>query len=246
MNKRISITAVSIFLFIGLNSLYFSCVFTQVTLSNPPYISYDHTLAAVKEELTELKGKFHRSQTPNEKTNLLNNAAKTLIRILYDQLFPYWYGTPWDFYGMSTFPQEGEIACGYFVSTLLEDAGIKVERIKMAQQASEHIIQSLVSEEYIRRYRHVPIEDFIYSVKEWGTGVYVVGLDNHVGFILNHDDVISFIHSSYVYPVKVVNETAENSIVLAYSDYRILGKLTADETFLTKWLEGKRFKTVTP
>jgi hypothetical protein len=40
-------------------------------------------------------------------------------------------------------PGRGEIACGYFVSTVLRDAGFGVERVRLAQQASERIVRTL-------------------------------------------------------------------------------------------------------
>ena len=68
-----------------------------------------------------------------------------------DELLPAWDGTPWDFHGTSQAPREGKIACGYFVSTTLLHLGLQVERVRMAQQASELIVKSLVSTNPIRR-----------------------------------------------------------------------------------------------
>ena len=53
---------------------------------------------------------------------------------------PAWNGTPWSFSGTAAAPGRAPIACGYFVSTALEHAGLAVERRRLAQQAAEHIV----------------------------------------------------------------------------------------------------------
>ena len=150
----------------------------------------------------------------------------------------YWHGEriSWDFNGTTEVPQQGKIACGYFVTTVLRDAGWKVQRARLAQQTSENIILSLTTDAYVKRFRRVTIDDFVNTVKKWGPGIYVVGLDIHIGFIVNTGDEVYFIHSSYVEPYTVVREKATESKILAASNYRVLGKLTADDLFIKKWL----------
>ena len=192
-----------------------------------------------------MQEKFHQSQSSQEKTQLLYDAAKTLNHILYDKLFPYWYGTPWSFEGHTSVPNQGEIACGYFVSTLLEDAGFNLNRYKVAQQGAEQIVKILVSENQISRFRNLNLEEFVAAVILQGPGFYVVGLDFHIGFILHQNNEVFFIHSNYTYPFGVVKERALNSIALSNSNYYILGKITSNLELMTKWLEGKTFRILT-
>ena len=56
--------------------------------------------------------------------------------MMVKELFPYWYRTKWEFSGHTNTPQEGEIACGYYVSTTLKHAGVNVNRYRMAQQSA--------------------------------------------------------------------------------------------------------------
>ncbi len=49
----------------------------------------------------------------------------------------------WDFYGTTTTPREGKIACGYYVTTVLEQAGFHLQRVLLAQQASAYVVQTL-------------------------------------------------------------------------------------------------------
>ena len=94
----------------------------------------------------------------------------------------------------------------------------------------------------IRRFSNLPITAFIEVIEEWGDGLYLVGLDDHVGFIENDPHGVRFIHSSYVDPFCVVSEKADQSRILSASRYRVLGKLTADEELAIKWMTGAPFR----
>jgi hypothetical protein len=184
-----------------------------------------------------------RAANSGEKSAALDRAREAMIRSAYYDLFEFWYGTPWDFYGTTETPGQGKIACGYFVTTVLRDLGLKVQRAKLAQQASENIIRSLTADAYIKRYRLKPINDFVEEVRKAGPGFYIVGLDVHVGFIINVDDEVYFVHSSYMDPLCVIKERALESKILTASKYRVVGKISADDELVLKWLRGDQFAT---
>jgi len=190
-----------------------------------------------------LSSRYQRATVQSEKISILSQARETFVVSVDEKIFPHWYGTPWDFYGTTEIPNEGKIACGYFVSTVLRDVGMRVQRVRLAQQASENIILSLTTNEHVKRFRQVPIDQFVAKIKDWGPGLYVVGLDNHVGFIVNRENDITFVHSSYVDPLCVMKENAVDSRILAASQYRVLGKLSEDDQLLLKWLHGSQFST---
>jgi hypothetical protein len=185
-----------------------------------------------------------QSASSTDRGGIISEARTIVSQSIYDDLFPAWYGTPWDFNGTSEIPQQGKIACGYFVTTVLRDAGWKVERARLAQQASENIILSLTTEPFIKRFRRVAIDQFVTAVEKWGQGIYIVGLDNHVGFIVNTGAEVYFIHSAYVDPYTVIKEKAIESRILAASKYRVLGKISADDRMIGDWLSGKAIPTV--
>ncbi len=164
-----------------------------------------------------------------EKENIFTAAITQTI-------IPAWIGTPWDFNGTSETPQQGKIACGYFVTTILRDGGLSLARIKLAQCASEQMITSLVQSKYIHRFSNVRIEDFITSIQNQGFGLYIVGLDNHTGFIFNDEKDIYFIHSTFVGTRNVQMEKAVSSSILRQSRYKVLGKISADEHILQRWI----------
>ena len=198
--------------------------------------SYNEVVARLEAERVALASRYQQTASSVQQAEVMAQARTLVSRSIYTQIFPSWYGTAWDFNGTTEVPQQGKIACGYFVSTVLRDAGWRVQRARLAQQASENIILSLTTDAYVKRFRRVAISDFVNAVKEWGAGIYVVGLDIHTGFIVNTGDEVYFIHSSYVEPYTVVRERATESKILTASNYRVLGKITADDLFIKKWL----------
>ena len=208
----------------------------------PNTLDYKETVARLEAQRLSLATRF-QTASPSQRTALITEARTLITQSVYYDLFPAWYGTAWDFNGTSETPQQGKIACGYFVSTVLRDAGWKVERVRLAQQASENIILSMTTNPFVKRFRRVPIDGFVTAVKDWGTGIYIVGLDIHVGFIVNTGDDIYFIHSSYEEPYKVIKEKATDSRILAASNYRVLGKVFGDAQLISNWLAGKAIAT---
>jgi len=171
----------------------------------------------------------------NCSVNEIPHLQKVFISVVCDSIIPYWIGTKWNFNGITEIPQQGTIACGYFVATVLRDAGVKLNRIALSQCASEELIQKLISKKYIHRYRNISQEAFIAAIRHTGKGLYIVGLDNHTGFIYYANDGIWFIHSSYITPGSVARQDAVYNSILTSSKYKVTGKLSDDETFLKWW-----------
>ena len=216
----------------------------SITPSTTPTarIQYQTSLGALAQKRGELRKKY-QSGTTEERAAILVQTKTTVFAALREQVFPAWLGTPWDYSGTTQTPGEGKIACGYFVSTTLRDAGFQVERIKMAQQASENIIRTLSPASLIWRFRKTGVLPVLEKVKERGEGLYLVGLDNHVGYLLNDAGNVSFCHSSYLEPGVVTCEPAETAQALR-SNYYVLGELLNDELLL-RWLMQEKIKTTT-
>lgn len=77
----------------------------------------------------KLTGEFAKANTDDAKENVLVKARKLLLTTLSDSLFICWYGTNWDFNGTTLSPRQGNIACGYFVTTNLLQSGFLINRI---------------------------------------------------------------------------------------------------------------------
>ena len=147
------------------------------------------------------------------KRKRLPETEKKFISFLIDSLLPCWYGTPWDFNGITEVPGQGKIACGYFVTTTLRDAGMKINRVKLAQCVSQNLLWDLCRD--FKKYSDRSLEYFVHDIEKTGYGLYIVGLDNHTGYIFNDGEDVWFIHSG-VYPPKcALKEKAINSVTLS-------------------------------
>ncbi len=175
-----------------------------------------------------------------QKDSILVKVRNYLKGTISKDIFPYWYGTKWDFNGTTRTPKEGNIACGYFVTNILTDLGFKIPRIKWAQSASEIFIKKLAPND-IKRFSNKPISEVSKYLLTSGDGVYLVGLDIHVGFIIVENDNISFIHSNYYQPeIGVMSESIDSRNPLRDSNYRIIGKLMTDQMIIN-WLFNTRY-----
>jgi hypothetical protein len=232
---------------------FFLLIFVGVIASN--FAQADVTQEIIERKrkdyqvkLTELDGYWneqaerYRAADATAKAVILVETRKHLETKLLQDIFPAWYGTDWAFHGTSTKPGEGAIACGYFVSTCLLHAGFKVERVKLAQQASQKIIETLMA----KTERDIfaggkPMEKVREYLKKEGDGIYIVGLDSHVGFISVSGEDMVFIHSSYYEPDSFVkSEKIDSKNPLSDSQYRVFGKMFSDE-MMVGWLTGREY-----
>lgn len=186
----------------------------------------------------QLAGRYRRARTAAQRAACLGAARELLLSELDSTVFPAWEGTRWAFYGTSWEPRRGSIACGYFVTTTLHDAGLRLQRTVLAKQASEVLIKNLTSEAYITRSRGLSQAAFVQQARALGPGLYVLGLDFHAAFLrVRAGGDVQMVHSTYLGPGTVVREAAETSTALP-SNYRVLGKVSADPVFLRHWLLG--------
>ncbi len=155
----------------------------------------------------------------------------------FDTLTIHWLGTTWGLGVPQTqTPGEGKINCGTFVGTILRDLGFSVPVKKLQRQPAELIIKSLTAKQEILRFRNRPVQEFVSEVAVAGDGVYIIGLDFHVGFLRVEAGAVRFIHASYVTGT-VVNELAATSEPIMSSRYRVVGKIFGEE-MLKAWALG--------
>ena len=77
-----------------------------------------------------------------------------------------------------------------------------------------------------------------------GDGLYIIGLDRHVGFIVQVGSASFFIHSDGATHRCVVKEPLASASSLRNSRYRIVGKVSADDALVGCWLSGDRIVTL--
>jgi hypothetical protein len=149
---------------------------------------------------------------------------KSHFHLIVDSLAPYWYGTPWNFYGTTQLPLYGKIACGYFVTTLVRDAGIPVQRVHLAQQAASKIITTLCKSSSIQSFSNKQ-KMIDYFTKYPNNTLFIIGLDCHVGFVTKENNKLYFLHSSYVAPAVVKKELLLDAVPINSSKTWMLGLL---------------------
>jgi hypothetical protein len=171
----------------------------------------------------------------------IEQQARHILEDTLPEMMRCWLGTPWDFNGTAPKPGAGKIACGYFVATVLADAGFNVDHFKLARQASSNIMRSFLPDPACTRMIGRPYEEFTAVMDAREPGVYFIGLDRHVGFLVREvDGGFRFIHSSGGAPKKVVEEGAAEAAVLQASKWREFGNLTGTPAAIRAWLSGHR------
>lgn len=176
-----------------------------------------------------------------KKDSIIKETKDYLFRITSKEVFPQWYGTQWDFNGVTRTPKKGKIACGYFVTNILTDLGFNIPRIKWAQSASEVFIKKIASKGQTKRFMKRPLNEVKRYLMSLGNGIYLVGLDIHVGFIVAENNKLRFVHSSYYKPGEgVISEKLDSWNPLRDSNYRIVGKIFSDK-MIENWIKGTRY-----
>ena len=186
-----------------------------------------------------LAERYSKAKTAAEKL-ALENDARILLEHYLPEFMRCWLGTPWDFNGTAKAPGAGKIACGYFVATVLKDAGFQVDRYQLAQQPSSNILQSFLPKTSCALTTGENYQTFSARIANHDPGIYIVGLDTHVAFIVVGQGGFRFVHSSGSKPWCVVDEDPAQAHVLQKSSWRMLGNLTADTTVLRRWLKQEK------
>lgn len=201
------------------------------------FIVHSQDTTAYQKVLQQLNAERVALNKKKDQSNLSTQCSDLLYTTLVKEIFPAWYNTPWDFNGTSNIPGKGEIACGYFVSTTLKHAGFNLNRYRLAQQAASVIASAFCPKKRIKRFQHV-IQILNY-LSQQPNGVFIVGLDYHVGFIVVENKEVYFVHSDY-YNLKVVKEKAKDSAAFTSSEIYVLGEITSNKELMNKWLKGTK------
>lgn len=176
--------------------------------------------------------------TSTEKKKVIEKAQLEIKTILIDQIIPNWYGTKWSFEGHTEIPKSGNIACGYFVSTTLRDAGFKLNRFKLAQLNPLEEAKSISCGETITTIKNSSLTELKKHFLTLKDGIYFIGLDFHVGYILKEQQNVYIIHSNYINKQGVVKENIEKSKAASSSIYYIV-PISTNQKLLKKWILNK-------
>ena len=104
---------------------------------------------------------------------------------------------------------------------------MKINRVKLAQCVSQNLLWDLCKD--FKKYSDKSLEYFVNDIEKTGYGLYIVGLDNHTGYLYNDGKDVWFIHSGVYAPKCALKEKAINSITLKNSRYRVFGRIVFDK-----------------
>lgn len=178
-------------------------------------------------------------KTSTNKSETLNHVRDKFTNHLVNDIIPQWFGTKWSFEGYTEIPKTGSIACGYFVSTTLRDMNLNVNRYKLAQKAPYHEATVIACGTPIETLQNKTKEELkTYFLTNKKDGLYFIGLDFHVGFLLKENENLYFIHSNYINNSGPTKEKIEDSKVMNSSVYHFCN-ITHNDILLKKWLNNE-------
>ena len=229
-------------------TLCFSQLFCQSEA--PKNISFAETVPSIllvprtkdynqaKNKMLLLRNKVR--QQLQAKTIDSTEAGKLFSDELLEEIIPHWYGTVWDFNGYTDVPQQGKIACGYFVSTTLLHAGIRLDRYKLAQQSPLHEAVALNMQQSVGTYADVSAAQMAQTIADnFKEGLYFIGLDaSHVGYLLSRGGKLYFIHANYTGSAVVTIQPLMESVFSSFTTWHF-ADITHNRTLLRYWLSGK-------
>lgn len=211
---------------------------TEITkdATNDSIIAFDHKNHFKKyQQLLKSIPKLKANIQQNTSTEKLIQGRELFTNLLVDSIFNYWYGTKWDFNGHTKTPRNGEIACGYFITTTLKDLGIRLNRIKLAQQASSEIIKKLCKPSTIKMYSNLnQLKSYLAPLKD--NEILILGLDYHVGFVVKRGGKNYFIHSNYIEREGVIKEELATSMAIQSSNIYMIGNISQNDPLILDWL----------
>ncbi len=180
-------------------------------------------------------------------------AKALLIRSIVDEIVPAWLGMPWTMAVIddglkpnAAYPfEEGKgVSCSWFVVSVLRNAGVRfVNPRDFAGTISIHFQWAMTPRKRdIHRYHGVTPKKLKQKLKTLGDGLYIVGLNCHIGFLHVAGDRVDFLHSSYIDPQEVVVEPVERSPAIEMSEDAgyVVSPLFQDRRLIDFWLSGTR------
>jgi hypothetical protein len=212
-------------------------------IAQSPLLSFDDVAGRIEGHRQELSQRYRRAP-PRARAAILGEARAVVVAAIVDELFPAWMGTPWGLGPQSNASrphQPGKVVgCSYFVTAVLENAGLELEsRARFAQAPSLWIERALLPYGgQVHRFGSVEPARLRQQIAALGDGLYVVGLDYHVGFLVVRGPDVRIVHASYFPPQAVVSEPVEASAAIAGSRPKgyWVSPLFRDDRLVDLWL----------
>ncbi|MDF1547576.1 MAG: hypothetical protein P1P88_07125 [Bacteroidales bacterium] len=215
------------------------------SINIPSEGNYKNLKTKILEKRENYRQKYVAATNEAEKNKIIKLSGEYVTETIVNHIIPFWYGMPWSLSGYSDIPNVGEVGCSYFVSNTLKHCGFKVNRYRLAQQNTKNIAFSIQLNDSILIIKG---NGDISSVKNYflenkKDGLYYVGLDSHVGYLLFKKGELFFIQSNYAYPQVVLTEFAEKSDVF-YSNFYYIADITWNDALIKNWIMSTEIQVV--
>lgn len=222
--------------------------------SNPPAsrvhdaAAYEAELAAIETQRLLLADALAAAPDAAARAKVLERARKVALAAMRDVVLPAWMGMPWGLGEHSTalMPHEPDsvIACGYFVSSTLTNLGLRLDtRFRFAQAPALHAQRSLAPAlEDLHVFFSIPGDALAQKIAALGDGLYIIGLDKHIGFVDVRGDEVRLVHASYTDEQVVIDEELATAKAIASSREAgyFVTPLLQDDRLVTRWLRGEK------
>ena len=205
---------------------------------------YGALLEQIAAQRRELGDRYAAARGARARAAIRDEARRFVVGTLVSDIFPAWMGMPSGGGRQATasLPHEPGmyISCSYFLTAALQNVGLLLEsRTRFAQAPASWIEHALLPPGgQIYRYGNLSGAELEQRLVGLGDGLYVVGLNIHVGFIVVAGGHARFVHSSYTPPGTVVDEPVVSSeaIALSRSKGYWVSPLFKDDRIVEMWL----------
>jgi hypothetical protein len=144
--------------------------------------------------------------------------------------------------------QEGKkISCSMFVTAVLQNAGLRLDnRMLWANSRALYIMRSLAPKlSELKYYHNVTPQQLEKKVAALKKGIYVIGLNCHVGFLVVSNCKATVIHSDYTDPptgVRMESIPQSQAILNSQKAGYWVTPLFHDDRLIEYWLGDKEVK----
>jgi hypothetical protein len=214
---------------------------------------FEKTQKEIAQKRRSLLNKYKSAQTAGQRRAILKEAEVYIANRFYTDIAPAWLGTPWTMAVINDGLQpnarvpheEGKgVSCSWFVVSALENMGLRIGNPGgFAGTIAVHLQRSLSPHKKdFKRFYHVSPTDLKKRMVKWGDGLYIVGLNCHIGFLHVSGNAVTFIHSNYTSPQEVLMEPIDESDAIAFSEDAgyVVSALFKDNRLIHHWLTGTK------
>jgi len=205
-------------------------------------------LSEIRIQQADFRMRWKQAKDGEDRDRIRDQARKFVVKTITRQIFPPWMGTPWhmgeDDDAAMPHQKGKRISCSMFVTAVLQNAGLQLDnRKRWADSRALYIQRSLAPDPAdLHRFFSVPPDELAKKLRKLEDGLYLIGLNCHVGFIVIQNKKVRFVHSNYVDPEEgVVDEPLEASQAILNSQptgYWVT-PIFKDDRLIEFWLEGK-------